>query len=375
LWPSDLVPQLRVLAGIFYDAIQRKKALQALTESEQRFRHTADHAPMMVWMTGLDGGCNYFNRGWLEFTGHDLESQLGDRWAQCVHQEDVEECLSIYKSAFSAHQRFQTEYRLRRHDDEYRWVLDMGVPRFNSEGVFLGFIGSAIDITERKKAEAEVIGFGGRLINAQDEERRRIARELHDDVGQRLALLAIGLDRLHNGLDKVPQLAVVGLMNQANEISDHLRDLSHSLHSAGLDLLPLGAAMESLCREFPHQSSVSVQFFQQDVPPALTQDIKLCIYRIAQEALQNIAKHSEAQVATVSLVANAEKLFLTINDDGLGFAMEQQSGTGLGLASMRERLRLVGGSIKITSAPLRGTTIEAWLPLHEFSSESAAKAA
>jgi PAS domain S-box-containing protein len=375
LWPCDLGQELCVLGGIFYDAMQRKKVTQALTESEQRFRHTADHAPMMVWMSGVDGSCTYFNRGWLEFTGCKLQEQLGNGWTRCVHPEDVEESFSIYNSSLRARQRFEMEYRLRRHDNEYRWILDMGVPRFSAEGTFLGFIGSAIDITERKKAEAEMLGFGGKLINAQDEERRRIARDLHDDVGQRLALLAIGLDRLHQGLDPVPQQTVLGLLNQANEISECVRDLSHSLHSVGLDLLPLGAAMEALCREFPRRSSIAIEFFEQDVPPTLPQDLKLCFYRIAQEALQNIAKHSRAQAAVVSLVASAEKLFLTINDDGLGITLDQQSRTGLGLASMRERLRLVGGAMKITSAPLRGTTIEAWVPLRESSIETVAKAA
>lgn len=131
----------------------RQQTLEALQESEQRFRSMADTAPMLLWMSGTDGQCTFFNQRWLNFTGHTLNQELGNGWVQGVHPDDVHHCLDTYWSAFSAHKEFKMEYRLRRFDGEYRWVLDTGMPRFTSEGTFVGYIGSCIDITERKQTE------------------------------------------------------------------------------------------------------------------------------------------------------------------------------------------------------------------------------
>jgi PAS domain S-box-containing protein len=362
-WPPNLLPQLQILGKLFYSAMQRKDAFQALAESEQRFRHTTDHSPMLVWMSGTDGLCTYFNRSWLEFTGVELEKQLGDGWTQLVHPKDVAECLSIYTRAFTARHEFKMEYRLRRHDGEYRWVLDIGVPRFDAEQTFLGYIGSAVDITERKNQEA-TISLSSKLIKAQEEERQRIARELHDDVGQRLALLTIDLDRLHKAPDPSLQHSMLRLLSEANSISDCIRNLSHDLHSPAVDVLPLGTNLRRLCRNFTQRSSIEVHFEEHSVPAELPQELKVCLHRVVQEALQNIAKHSRARHAKVELSGDCQGLTLKVIDDGVGFEAEQRStAAGLGLASMRERVAAVAGTITITSAPMWGTQIKAHIPL------------
>jgi PAS domain S-box-containing protein len=184
------------IAGIvvgFRDDTERQEAVRAVRESEERFRLVANTAPVMIWMSGLDKRCNYFNRTWLEFTGRSLEDELGNGWAEGVHPEDFEQCLDTYTKAFDRRESFRMEYRLRRHDGDYRWILDSGVPRFNSEGSFAGYIGSAIDVTERKLAEEALSTVSQKLIEAHEEERTRIARELHDDLCQRLALLSFSL--------------------------------------------------------------------------------------------------------------------------------------------------------------------------------------
>jgi len=224
-------------------------------------------------------------------------------------------------------------------------------------------MGSAVDVTDRKNAEAAMSGLTSKLLKAQEEERQRIARELHDDIGQRLALLTIDLDRLHDVPDPPLQRAMLDLLNQANSISDCVRNMSHNLHSASLDLLPLGAALRTLCREFPLKASIALEFEEHNVPVDLPQEVKLCLYRVAQEALHNIAKHSHAHHAKVELSGENEGIFLSVTDDGLGFRPGPQSASGLGLASMSERVKSVAGKIKITSAPMRGTIIEAYVPL------------
>jgi two-component system sensor kinase FixL len=143
------------MRGVARDITLRKEAEDALKESEARFRTVANAAPVMIWMSGTDKLCNFFNKGWLDFTGRTMEQELGNGWAEGVHTDDLEHCLEVYGNSFNAWQPFTMEYRLRRNDGEYRWVLDSGTPRFADDGAFIGYIGSCIDITMLRQAELE----------------------------------------------------------------------------------------------------------------------------------------------------------------------------------------------------------------------------
>jgi len=168
--------------GVVLDISERKRAEQKLRESEERFRSMADAAPVMIWMSDTEKLCTFFNKGWLDFTGRTLPQEFGNGWSDGVHEEDFHRCIETYSTAFDAREEFTMEYRLRRYDGEYRWVADHGVPRYGSDGAFLGYIGTAIDITERKRsAEAlekeraflrQVIDATPNFIFAKDREGR-----------------------------------------------------------------------------------------------------------------------------------------------------------------------------------------------------------
>jgi PAS domain S-box-containing protein len=338
-----------------------------LRESEQRFRLVADTAPVLIWMSGPDKKCTFFNEGWLKFTGRSIDSELGDGWADGVHAEDLQRCFDSYTQAFDLRKEFRMEYRLRRHDGEYRWVLDIGVPRFNKECSFVGYIGSCVDITDRKLAETALANVNHRMIEAQEQERKRIARELHDDIGQRLALLAINLSELHRNAANLHEIRsrVEELKNQASEIAADIQTISHRLHSSKLETLGLAAAMRGFCNEFGEQQKVDIDFGTHDLPKPLSPDISLCLFRVLQEALYNSAKHSGVRHFEVRSWGTPNEVHLKVSDFGSGFNKGAAgAGRGLGLISMHERLKILNGTLSIDSQPKRGTTIHAFVPIN-----------
>jgi PAS domain S-box-containing protein len=352
-------------------AEERKQQEAVLRESEERFRLMADTAPTMVWMSGTNKLCNFFSRGWLNFTGRTLEQELGEGWVSGVHPEDRQRCLNTYSSAFDSRRSFEMEYRLRRYDGEHRWILDYGVPRFSPNGTFCGYIGSCLDITERKLSEMSLHDLTGRLIHAQEQERARIARELHDDISQRMAFLQIGLEQFEQSAAGLPmnrRKELRNLTNVASEVSSDLHSISHQLHPARLDLQGLVAAMGSLCREFMAQHELQIDFVHEDIPNQIPTDVALCLFRIAQEALRNVVKHGKTSAAQVKLSACADGIDLCVADTGSGFDPECAH-RGLGLISMSERLRILGGRLEVGSAVSRGTQIRAWIPLPRNASD------
>jgi len=343
-----------------------KLLTSAMREGEERFRLVANAAPVLIWMSGPDKLCNYFNQPWLEFTGRPIELELGNGWAEGVHPEDLERCLDTSTKAFDGRESFKVEYRLRRHDREYRWLLGTAVPRFNRDGSFAGYIGSCIDITERKRGEEALASVSRRLIEAQEQERARIARELHDDIVQRLALIAVELKKLQQELSNPPKIRsrIGELHNQTSAIATDIQTLSHELHSTNLEYLGIEAAMRGFCKEFGKQHKAEIDFKSHDLPSSLSPDISLCLFRVLQEALQNSAKHSGARHIEVRLWGTSDEFHLMVKDSGIGFDNEAAKRRGgLGLISMEERLKLVKGTFSVESEPEGGTTIRARVPL------------
>ena len=357
------------------DITERKQAEQKLQESERRFRLMSDSAPVLMWLSGPDKLCTDFNKEWLDFTGRPIAQELGEGWTGDIYPDDLESCLLTYKRAFDARQTFTMEYRLRRHDGRYRWVLDRGVPRFLESGEFAGYIGCCIDITDQKEAKAAQAELSGRLIQAQEAERARIARDLHDDINQRLALLANGLQELEQHDterdEDEDQRQLHELWNLTNEIALDIQQLSHRLHPSKLHYLGLPAAVRELCKEFSKAHKIEVECVAQDVPRDLKESASLNLFRTVQESLHNVAKHSSAHHVKVDLSGRSTGILLRVSDDGVGFDVSQKHGQGLGLVSMEERLRSIGGRLTVWSQPSFGTLVEATVPVAAWHARTA----
>jgi PAS domain S-box-containing protein len=624
---SHTGPEGEMVAVAFVsDITERKRAEQSLRESEARFRHLADNAPVLIWVSGPDKKCTWFNKPWLEFTGRSIEQELGDGWTEGVHPKDIDRCLRTCVIAFNARKLFTMEYRLRRADGQYRWVLDTGVPQF-AGSEFTGYIGSCIDITERKQAETElslqvaitanmtegislvrtrdavivyangryhelfgyepgelhgrpvtvlnagsraeaqavareivevlhrdhvwkgevrnvrkdgsvfwssttvstlehdeygtvwlgvlrdvtdrkkaetdlreeyafnaalvdtvralvvvfdregqivrfnkacqevtgysfgevqghkvwefllipeevgpvkrvfrgikarrlpsefenywvtkagqrrligwvntalsddngkvrfVIGTGiditehrqmektirrshselrrltARLTSVQEEEYKHLSRELHDVFSQKLTMLGMHVSELEQklsaaGLATGEDFGQIGA--QISDLATQIHGISRRLHPAILDDLGLAAALKNECFAFTREYGSEVTFHSEGRYEAIPSNVALCLYRIAQESLTNIRKHSQADRVDVHLVGAPEEIVLSIEDFGKGFDPNQVRGRGgLGLVSMEERIRLVNGELAIRSKPGDGTTVQVRVPLEK----------
>jgi len=349
----------------FRDDTLRREAERAARESEERFRLMANAAPVLIWVAGVDKLCTYFNHGWLEFTGRPLEAELGNGWVQGIHSEDVEKCLQTYTTAFDRREPFQMEYRLRRHDGEYRWIYHQGVPRFNADGSFAGYIGSCIDVTASKQVADALSTVNQKLIEAHEEERTRLARELHDDIVQRLALLSVHLQLVkRTPLPGEADQKITAAIRRISDLTTDLQALSHRLHSSKLESLGLAGAAAAFCEELSDQQGVEIDFRPENVSKTMPMEIALSVFRVLQQALQNAVKHSGARSFHVLLRGQPDAVELTVKDSGSGFDIQQaMKGRGLGLTSMKERLALVHGQLSIYSELGRGTTVQARVPL------------
>jgi len=347
--------------------IERCETERTIRESEARFRLIANTAPVMIWMTGIDKLCTYVNKGWLDFTGRPFEAELGNGWADGVHTDDVVRCMNTYADAFDRREPFWMEYRSRRRDGDYRWILDQGVPRFSVDGAFAGYIGSCIDVTERRLAEEALATLSRQMIAAQEEERTRLARELHDDVNQRLALLAIQLEKMRQDESLSSRKLRDGVgdaLTRLSELTQDVQKLSYRLHASKLELMGLAMATRALCRDLSRQHGVKIGVTVKSVPPVMPRDVSLSLYRVLQEALQNAIKHSGTRHIQTALTGGRDKVELTVSDAGVGFeAALAFRGGGLGLISMRERVKLVHGELSIHSTPQSGTIIRARVPI------------
>jgi PAS domain S-box-containing protein len=377
--------------GVSRDVTERKIAEEELRESEARFRTVANAAPVMIWMSGPDKLCTFFNKGWLDFTGRSPEQELGNGWAEGVHREDIDRCLDVYQNSFNARESFTMEYRLRRSDGEYRWLLDSGTPRFASDGAFLGYIGSCIDITERKAAEVEArqrreqVELLGR-VSLLGEMAASLAHELDQPLAAIVSNATAAMRYLEQGKLDPEQLQeiltdVVGDGRRAHDIMHNVRSaikkgsairgrinlndvvkaVTHMVH---LDAAAHFCKVEmSLARNLPAI----------DGDPSQIQQVLINLVRNAFDAMRDTPP-SGRKVEIATTYNGDGTICVAVRDYGSGipeptlerlfeqFFTTKEEGLGMGLAIVRSIVEAHGGSIAAENADGGGARFHFRLP-------------
>jgi PAS domain S-box-containing protein len=399
----------------------REQASSAEAEArEHQFRTLANSIPQLAWMADHEGYIFWYNQRWYDYTGTTLEQMQGWGWQKVHHPDEVGRVVEHIRRAFQSGDPWEDTFPLRSRDGEYRWFLSRALPIRDAEGRVVRWFGTSTDITEQREMEQRlrksreeleervaertaelsrandvlreeiaereraekalresreklresynrIENLAGRLIVAQEEERKHIARELHDDLNQQVAALAIGLGKLERQLPESNgpiHNQIAKLEDRTAQLSERIRRLSHELHSSTLEHVGLAEALKLHCSEFTDLQGISISFQTDGDIESLPSDVALCLYRVAQESLRNIAKHSGAKSAEVTLTLNGGSIELRIADRGRGFNPEEASmHHGLGLVSIVERIRLLGGRLEVKSLRGAGTELKVNVPV------------
>jgi len=382
------------------DITERKRAEAALREGEARFRLVADSAPVMIWMAGTDKRCTYFNKPWLDFTGRSIDRELGNGWADGVAPEDLHRCLDTYTQAFDRREAFRMEYRLRRNDGEYRWVLDIGVPRFHPDGSFAGYIGSCIDVTDQRRAEESLRRTQADLarvsrVVAMGELAAAIAHEVNQPLGavvtnagasQRwLAGQPPNLQEAREAIDRTVRDA-----NRASEVIARIRALLQkgTPQMEQLDVNTIIAEVLTLAGNELLQSGVAVKTdLKPDVPNVLGDRVQL------QQVLLNLILNGIDAMRTIThrprelgikSARHPDGVLIQVHDSGQGVDPEQANhifdpfftskpqGIGIGLSVGRSIVEAHGGRLWFTPGPAHGAVFQFTVPRTDTSDERAA---
>jgi PAS domain S-box-containing protein len=355
------------MIGMISAITERKRAEETLRQSEEKFRSVFRDAGVGMVIVSPEGRYLAANETFCDYLGYTEKELLGKTVQSLTFAEDWPSFSQKLKEALTEEGSFQSFEKRCLHKSGRIVCTESSASVIRSrDGNPQYIVGGVLDITKRKEAEEALSTINRRLTEAQEQERTRIARDLHDDINQRLGMLAIQVEELRrNPPDSVTelshQLAEIG--EGINEVSMGVQSISHQLHSPQLEYLGVVAAMKSFCREFGARQKVEIDFKSDEISQLVSHEVSLCLFRILQEGLHNAAKHSGVHHFRVRLNSSSNELHLTVSDRGAGFDAESTMNKGgLGLISMRERVRLVSGTIVVESKPMGGTTIHVRVP-------------
>ncbi|HMH19449.1 MAG TPA: transporter substrate-binding domain-containing protein [Burkholderiales bacterium] len=359
-------------------ALRRSAAeLQALSrQKEEHLRLVIDTIPAMAWTVRTDGVVDFLNKRWMEYCGLSLEQYVDDPLGP-VHPEDIPRVMKRWEENMAAGEPHEDEMRLRRADGEYRWFLVRDVALRDEEGNIVKWYGTSTDIEDRKRAEyavrdsrVQLQALSRRLVELQETERRQLSRELHDRVGQNLTALKINLDILHTAFTSHGTGEVRARVDDSAALlestMDTIEDVMSELRPPMLDDHGLAAALDWHARKFSMRTGIAVAVRGREPAVRPVPQVEIALFRIAQEALNNVAKHARAQRVEITLDhANGESV-MSVQDDGIGFDgvpdTPDELKPGLGMVTMRERAQAVGGRFEIGALPARGTQLTVRVP-------------
>jgi PAS domain S-box-containing protein len=384
------------LVGSVHDITERKRAEAMLRESEERFRTVADTAPVMIWMAGLDKVCTFVNKPWLEFTGRTMEQELGDGWLSGVHPEDRDGCFVKYSSMFDARRAFQMEYRLRRADGEYRWILDSGSPRYR-ESEFAGYIGSCIDVTEAKRSQEE--SFARQKLESLGTLSSGIAHDFNNLLGAVMAQADLALAEYASGASpNEPLKTIQNVALRGSEIVEQLMVYAGNEREV-LELVNVSWVVEemlsllkvSVSKHAVLEAELAEGLAAVRGKAAQVRQVVMNLVTNASEAIgdRDGILHLTTRAVTVSRatglfkdVPEGDYVELAVSDTGAGMPPETQArvfdpffttksaGRGLGLPVVHGIVRSLGGGIQIASEPGTGTTVRILLPSVEATADA-----
>jgi PAS domain S-box-containing protein len=369
--------QAALIFGLFVNLRRRRLAEKSLAESEARLSLAAESADAGMWGVEADNSSVWATSKTRELFGLPMHIPLHyDDFLRRVHPEDRERLNGAIQKGLQSGKDAVEEYRIQHADSSLRWLASHGRPQPAGPGHPIRMMGVTVDITERKLAEElmrqnqqDLSQLAGRIISAQEEELRRLSREIHDDLTQRLSALALDAALIEKQLTPSQSRIVEelrGLRSNLSEVAEEVHDLSRRLHPSILDDLGLVQAVQAESTAFINKTGIDLSFTNEGLADSLPPQLALCLYRVIQEGLQNIAKHSEAKAASITLQGLSNGLRLLIEDKGIGFDPEEvRKKAGIGLSSMRERVRLLNGAIYFASKPGQGTQIEVFIPTKE----------
>jgi PAS domain S-box-containing protein len=360
-----ILVQTAAILGLLWQRARRRETEAELIRSEEKFSKSFRQSPLAITIASMKDDCYIdVNETFEQQTGWCRDEVIGRSPADINLWVDPHQRSLFIKQLLAEGNVRDVEVKIRRGDGQIRTALGSAeLIEVNGKPCALSVFA---DITERKLAEEALASLSGRLIEAQDEERKRIAREIHDDYSQRIAMVAMDLEQLAENVgDSSGETSEQfhELFDRVSELGADLHSLSHRLHSSTLESLGLVAGVEAFCKEFAGQQEMRVDFVHGNITRGVPGDAALCIFRITQEALRNIKKHSGANQAEVRLEQQDGRLHLSVSDCGRGFDSNKPPAEhGIGIHSMEERLRFLGGKLEIQSQPMGGTRIDAWLP-------------
>jgi len=363
-----------LILGLVINLRRRRLAERSLSQSEARLSLAAASANAGMWSLSVDTRQVWATGKIRELFGFSPHVELHyEDVLRMIHPEDRERVHQTVQLAMQSGEELIIEYRVLRADGSVRWIASRGRQQPTAAGEPNSMMGVSVDVSERKETEEtlrrqeqDLSKLTGRIINAQEEEFRRLSRELHDDLTQRLAALSLDAALIEKQLNPAqPQVVqdLKDLRTNLSEVAEEVHDLSRQLHPSILDDLGLVQAVQAECAAFTKKTGIDVSFTPHDFPDSVAQPLALCLYRVIREGLQNIAKHSGAAAASITLLGLSDGIRLLIQDQGIGFdPNEVKKKAGIGLSSMRERLRLVNGTISFKSKLGQGAEIEVFIP-------------